>query len=216
MKPSDRECISLPQETTPQPPGPAIASDLGARLRRTRTAAKFTLDWAAAQVGLTKGYLSKIERGHATPSIAVLNRLADVYGVTLAEVFMPEGERKPITVVRRNEHRTINRSGTEFGYRYDVGDFSKLNPKSEVFFLTLPTMEHPEKIPPFRHSGEEVLLVLEGQIVFNYGGVDILLSEGDCIQFEAEIEHFGHAVGGRDARAFVVTIPDRTAMPDLR
>lgn len=203
----------MPQEPATLPPAAAAVappgSDLGQRLRRTRTAAKFTLDWAAAQVGLTKGYLSKIERGQSMPSIAVLNRLSDLYGVTLAEFFMPEGERKPITVLRRHEHRTINRSGSEFGYRYEVGDFSKLNPRSEVFFLTLPCVAHPERIPPFRHSGEEVLLMLQGQIVFNYAGVDIILNEGDCIQFESEIAHFGYAIGGRDARAFVVTIPDR-------
>ena len=191
-------------------PDAGPGSDLGQRLRRTRTVANFTLDWAAAQVGLTKGYLSKIERGLATPSIAVLNRLSDLYGVTLAEFFIAEGERKPITVLRHNEHRTINRSGTEFGYRYEVGDFGKINPRSEVFFLTLPYVPHPERIPPFRHSGEEVLLLLEGQIVFNYAGVDFIINAGDCIQFEAEIAHFGYAIGGKDARAFVVTTPDRT------
>lgn len=192
---------------------PTITSDLGGRLRRTRTAANFTLDWAAAKTGLTKGYLSKVERGQATPSIAVLTRLSEAYGVTLAEFFMPEGERKPITILRKNEHRTINRSGSEHGYRYDVGDFSKINPRSEVFFLTLPHIPQPVKIPPFKHSGEEVLLMLEGQIVFNYAGVDIILNEGDCVQFEAQIDHFGYAIGGRDARAFVVTIPDRAAAP---
>ena len=49
--------------------------DLGSRLRRTRTKAGHTLDWAAVQVGLTKGYLSKVERGQSTPSIAVINGL---------------------------------------------------------------------------------------------------------------------------------------------
>lgn len=190
---------------------PTDDTDLGQRLRRTRNSANFTLDWAAAQVGLTKGYLSKIERGQATPSIAVLNRLSDLYGVTLAEFFMPEGERKSITILRKNEHRTINRSGSELGYRYEVGDFSKINPRSEVFFLTLPAMSGKVEIPPFRHSGEEVLLLLEGQILFNYGGVDIILNEGDCIQFESEVAHFGYATGGKDARAFVVIIPDPVA-----
>ena len=121
---------------------------------------------------------------------------------------MPEGERKAITVLRANDHRTINRFGSELGYRYEVGDFSKVNPRSEVFFLTLPLNPNPGEMPRFRHSGEEVLLMLEGQIIFNYAGVDITLYEGDCIQFEAEIEHFGYAVGTKDARAFVVIIPD--------
>lgn len=190
-------------------PSNTNSSDIGARLRRARTTANFTLEWAADRAGLTKGYLSKVERGHSTPSIAVLTRLSEAYGVTLSEFFMPDGERKPITVLRSGEHRTVNRSGTRFGYRYEVGDFSKINPRGDVFFLTLPNVKHPEKIPPFKHPGEEVLLLLEGQIVFNYAGVDIILNAGDCIQFDAEISHFGYAIGGNEARAFVVTIPDR-------
>lgn len=186
-----------------------MSVELGARLRRVRNTAGYTLDWAAEQAEVTKGYLSKVERGQATPSIAVINRLSEVYGVGLSEFFMPEGERKSITVLRAGQRRAVNRTGSEVGYRYEIGDLSKANPQAEFFFLTLPVLAEGQTPPKNRHSGEEVLLMLEGQMIFDYGGVEILLNEGDCIQFDARIEHFGYAAGGKDARAFVVTIPER-------
>lgn len=186
-----------------------IGSELGARLRRIRKNAGYTLDWTAERADVTKGYLSKVERGQATPSIAVINRLSEIYGVGLSEFFMPEGERKSIVVLRSGQHRAVNRTGSELGYRYEIGDLSKANPRSEVFFLTLPCLEDGQRPPKNRHSGEEVLLMLEGQMMFEYAGIEMVLNEGDCIQFDADNEHFGYAIGGKEARAFVVTIRDR-------
>jgi len=186
--------------------GDSGRNELGLRLRRTRKAARFTLDQTADRAGVTKGYLSKVERGQSTPSIAVISRLAEIYGVGLSEFFMPEGERKAISVLRAGELRAVNRSGTELGYRYEIGDLSKANPRSDVFFLTLPCLEPGQTPPKFSHPGEEVLLVLEGQINFHYAGVELVLNEGDCIQFDAENEHCGYAGGRSQARAFVVTI----------
>ncbi len=186
------------------------ASDLGARLRRVRTAAGYTLDWTAERADLTKGYLSKIERGQATPSIAVINRLSAVLGVSLSEFFMPEGERKAITLLRAGERRAINRSGTELGYRYEVGDFSKANAQSDFYFLTLPRLEPGESPPRFVHDGEEIILMLEGQMLFDFAGMEMLLNAGDCIQFDASMAHCGQAVGEGEAKAFVVVIPNKS------
>ena len=47
----------------------------------------------------------------------------------------------------------------------------KRNPRSEVFFFTLPVLDG--QLPPrFRHGGEEITLVLEGRMLFEYGGLE--------------------------------------------
>jgi len=178
--------------------------ELGQRLRAVRKRAGVTLDWAAGQVGVTKGYLSKVERGQASPSIAVMTRLSEAYGVSMAEVFMPEGDRKAISVLRAGQLRQINRTGSNLGYRYEIGDLTKANPRSDVFFLTLPYWTKKDHPPINRHKGEEVLLMLEGQMLFKYGGMELILNEGDCIQFDGNQDHYGYAIGGKEARAFVV------------
>ncbi|MEO3999922.1 helix-turn-helix domain-containing protein [Mesorhizobium sp. CAU 1732] len=188
--------------------GTTSTRELGATLRRLRKTAGLTIEAAARRAEVTKGYLSKVESGLSQPSIAVITRLAEGYGIPLSEVFISEGEKKPISIVRASERRAINRNGTELGYVYEVASLNKANPRSEVFFLTLPCIEN-KGLPRFRHAGEEILLVLEGTILFEYAGAQIILETGDCIQFESSFEHYGVAINGRDAKAFVVITTDR-------
>ena len=190
--------------------------NLGETFRRVRQMAGLTLEVVAKQADVTKGYLSKVESGRAMPSIAVISKLADVYGMSLSNIFMPEGQRKPLSLVRADERMQINKNGTELGYIYEFASMMKRNPRSEVFFLTLPVLDG-ELPPRFRHGGEEIILVLEGRMLFEYGGMEFEMGPGDVIQFDSDIGHHGVAVGDRPAKVFVVTIPDRnepgTKMP---
>ena len=185
-----------------------MVATLGATLRRIRKSVGITLDAAARQADVTKGYLSKVETGQALPSTQVLVRLADVFGVPISDLLMPDTERRPISIVRANDRNTINKNGTEIGYAYEIASRAKLNPRAEVFFLVLPV---PGNDPPprFKHSGEEIILVLQGKMRFLYGGMEFIAAEGDCLHFDASIEHYGLAEGGSPARLFVVTVPLR-------
>jgi len=183
--------------------------NLGETFRRVRQVSGMTLETVARQAEVTKGYLSKVESGRAMPSIAVISKLADVYGMPLSDIFMPEGQRRPLSLVRADERRPVNKNGTELGYLYELGSLLKRDPRSEVYFLTLPPVGGGEDIPRFKHSGEEVILVLEGRMLFEYGGMDFEMSPGDCIQFDADIEHHGVSLGDIPAKLFVVIIPDR-------
>ncbi len=183
-------------------------SDIAATLKRFRRSSGMTLLQAAEHAGVTKGYLSKLESGRSTPSIAVLSRLAASYGIRPSDLFMGAGERSRFALVRAGDRYTVNRHGSELGYVFEAASLRKLNPRAEVFFLTLPPLPPESPRPRYRHAGEEIMLVLEGEIQFQYGDTDVRLAAGDCIQFDTAIEHRGEAAGGRPARAFVVIIPD--------
>jgi quercetin dioxygenase-like cupin family protein len=141
------------------------------------------------------------------PSSKVIIRLATAYGIPLSDLLMPDGEKKPISVVRASERMQVVKSGNDVGYRYELATRSKLNPRSEAFFLDLPVIDS-EETPRFRHDGEEIILVLEGRVRFVYAGAELILGKGDCIQFNAGIEHYTLAEGGDPARLFVVSTPD--------
>ncbi|MFT3988994.1 helix-turn-helix domain-containing protein [Aestuariivirga sp.] len=185
-----------------------IGGSLGASLREVRKAAGITLEAAARQAELSKGYLSKVESGQAIPSGRVIVRLTTVYGVPLSDIFIADKQKRPISLVRASERIPINRTGTEVGYSYEMGSRAKLNPRAEIYFLTLPVLDD-EASPRFRHAGEEIIHVLQGRVRFVYGGIDLVLGEGDCIQFDSGVEHYAMAEGGEVARVFIVNIPDR-------
>ena len=81
---------------------------IGSKLRAARKAHGYTLDQLAAASGLTKGFLSRIERDETSPSVASLITLCEVMSIEVGSLFTaPE-----VALVRRNEAPAINLGGT--------------------------------------------------------------------------------------------------------
>jgi transcriptional regulator with XRE-family HTH domain len=83
-------------------------SRIGRRLRAAREAQLLTLAELAAQCGLTKGFLSKVERDQAAPSVASLLRLCDALGLSIGELF---DDAQDHDLVRDGEYPPINFGG---------------------------------------------------------------------------------------------------------
>ncbi|QRY82703.1 helix-turn-helix transcriptional regulator [Tsukamurella tyrosinosolvens] len=66
---------------------PPVPDQVGASLKAARRARRLTLADIAERVGVTKGYLSKVERGLAAPSMAVLVRWCEVLDVPVGSMF---------------------------------------------------------------------------------------------------------------------------------
>ncbi|MCB9948743.1 MAG: helix-turn-helix domain-containing protein [Rhodospirillaceae bacterium] len=179
---------------------------LGDRLRRHRLAAGATILSIAQRVGVSKGYLSRIENGQSVPSIAVLARLSSTYGVPIATFLEGDGQGDArISVVRRDERLPLNRDGAELGYVYEAIAYRKADRRVECFITTLPAVKSPRHM--YRHAGEELFYVLQGQVHFLYGGCEYILNAGDCVYFDASVEHRGESYNDTTAQALVVIIP---------
>ena len=65
----------------------ATDSSIAARIRGERTARRWSLDDLAARARVSKAMISKIERGEASPTAALLGRLSGAFGITLSAFF---------------------------------------------------------------------------------------------------------------------------------
>ncbi|MEX5719422.1 cupin domain-containing protein [Geodermatophilus maliterrae] len=90
----------------PRPHDPADAR-VGARLRAARQAAGRTLTAVAEQAGLTKGFLSRLERDEVSPSVATLVTLCGVLGIAVGRLF----ESPATALVRAAEAPPIDFGG---------------------------------------------------------------------------------------------------------
>jgi transcriptional regulator with XRE-family HTH domain len=80
---------------------------IGARLRAARQAAGLTLAVVAEQAGLTKGFLSRLERDEVSPSVASLVTVCGVLGIGVGQLF----EAPATSLVRAGEAPPINFGG---------------------------------------------------------------------------------------------------------
>jgi transcriptional regulator with XRE-family HTH domain len=168
----------------------AGAEPIGARLKAARLARRKTLAEVAAESGLTKGFLSKLERDQASPSVASLMRLCQTLDISVGTLFQaPNGE-----VVRHDAYQRINFGGT------DLQEYL-LTPRGERRVQAILS-----EIAPGGGSGDEpyvlpsdveFVFVLEGRIQVTVHGEQILLEAGDAFTFPPKSPHHFRSVATR-------------------
>jgi transcriptional regulator with XRE-family HTH domain len=175
-----------------------------ALLRAVRRQRGLTLEQLADQTGLTKSYLSKIERGRSTPSIAVALKVARALDVDVGRLFSDEATGAKITI-----DRAPDRVAAAAGGRYHALATALLG-KSMSPFVVRPTQivsddPHPE------HAGNEFVFVHAGTVELGYGDQTVTLDTGDSAYFDASVTHKLRSVGPEPAEVVVVAHaqPDR-------
>lgn len=163
-------------------------------LRAVRRQRGLTLEGLAERTGLTKSYLSKIERSRSTPSIAVAIKVAQALDVDVAQLFSERGDEDKIAVDRATDRREDRR-------RYRAMAASMLG-KSMSPFVVRPTGDaHPL---PALHGGQEFVFVHAGTVELEYGDATWTLAAGDSAYFDASISHRIRSVGPEPAQVVVV------------
>lgn len=169
------------------------ASGLTALLRAVRRQRGLTLEQLAEQTGLTKSYLSKVERGQSTPSIAVALKVARALEVDVGRLFSDQVAEETIAVDHAEQRS---------GERYRSLASSVLG-KSMSPFIVRPT-GHPCDDPHPEHAGQEFVFVHQGRIELDYGDRTVTLGAGDSAYFDATVSHKLRSVGAGPAEVVVV------------
>jgi quercetin dioxygenase-like cupin family protein/DNA-binding Xre family transcriptional regulator len=155
---------------------------IGAQLKAARLAARMSMADVAEQAGLTKGFVSKLERDLVSVSVASLIRLCDALGVSVGSLFQaPTGE-----VVRHGAYPPINFGGRKMTEHL-------LTPSGEKRVQAILS-----DIEPGGGSGDdpyalpadvEFVFVVTGQLQVTVASEQITLDQGDAFTFPANIEH---------------------------
>ncbi|MCP9960158.1 MULTISPECIES: helix-turn-helix domain-containing protein [Streptomyces] len=156
------------------------------RVRQLRRERLMTLEALAERAGVTKSYLSKVERGQSTPSIAVSAALARALDTPLDSLFTDSEQLTDVTVTRAGERRLLTPE-EEPGSRYE-GIALQAGTKRMTPFMLYPP--HDADSTPFRdHPGEEFLFVHRGRAELLLPSRSVELEPGDSAYFTATTPH---------------------------
>ena len=158
--------------------------DVGERLRELRRFRRLTLRTIASRSGLSESFLSQVERGRSSASIASLRRIADALGVSIADLFDQDGAPRP-QVVRRDD-----RPALAFGV---LGRKLLLTPRPlrhlEVFVGELEGGGSTGDQPYAHGDSEELFVVLAGNVQLEVGGERLELEHGDSVDYRSSTPH---------------------------
>ncbi|MEU3571428.1 XRE family transcriptional regulator [Kitasatospora sp. NPDC036755] len=179
---------------------------MAGRLRVLRKQNRLSLEALAEQVGVTKSYLSKVERGISEPSISTALKLAHALKVDVGRLFSDEVEPELVTVVRAGERTPIG-PGTDPGASHYEGIATGLSGKRMVPFVMYPPTAPSD--PPFKsHLGEEFFFVHAGSAVLEFPGRSVELGPGDSVYFNSALPHRCRSTGPEPAEILVVIHDD--------
>lgn len=178
---------------------------LGPRLRALRKERHLSLDEVAKGSRISRSFLSLIENDRSDISFSKLIRLVNFYGISVTDI-MPDPEPHENQIVVRQEDRTRVSSTGEgmdvFLLAPDTNHGRKMMPVIEEFEPGGGMQEYSS------HSGEEFLMVLEGEIEVSLEGREpFVLREGDTAYYAADVGHSFKNVGDGIALLFAVATP---------
>ncbi|MFQ3210966.1 helix-turn-helix domain-containing protein [Candidatus Njordibacter sp. Uisw_039] len=162
---------------------------LGSALRDIRKSHNLTARALSQKSGVSAAMISRLERGHASASMATLNALSQALNVPLVSLFREIAtEHSDYTHVKSGEGLVSTRLVGDHSHRYVS---LALHTRSELQFearsVTLVRQDsHP---PQYVSHGVVFVYALQGQAIYQYGQRDFVLNPGDSISVDAELSH---------------------------
>lgn len=185
---------------------PANPTRLGARLKLARQTRGLTLKALSLAADCSESLLSKIENGKASPSLPMLHRLVGVLGTNIGWMF-EEADGEEGIVFRAGTRPLITLDPLRRGEGISL---ERIIPYSPGHLLQC-NIHHIEvggqSAGPIQHIGEEVGLVLVGEIELMVDERTFHLNAGDSFVFNSECAHWYRNVGRERASIFWVNTP---------
>ena len=173
---------------------PAVAAELGRRIRELRTGLGLTVEALAERSDVSRRMLTQVELGQANPSVATVDRIAAGLGTTLAD----------LTGVSRHEppHGVqVWSSGGSWAYllsAVETGDSSV-----ELWRWRLVEGE------PYTSDAvgpETIVHVLEGVLVVTKAGAEFVVPAGESVRLPAGRGYVARA-GSAEPTVFLRVVP---------
>jgi transcriptional regulator with XRE-family HTH domain len=176
--------------------------DLGERLKAIRLLRRRTLKDVAAAAGVSESFVSQLERGRSSASVATLQRLAAALGIEISDLFAPEGLPRP---------RVLRREARQLLVWGRLGRKALLTPKP---FHALEVVA--AEFDPGGSTGdetythgdsEELLVVVKGRVHLQLGTDIYDLGTGDSVQYRSSTPHRVSNSGEERAEVLFVISP---------
>lgn len=174
---------------------------LGRKIRDLRLRRGLTVQQLAEATGLSKGFVSQVENGRTSPSLATLQDLAKSLETSVAYLVVEEG-LVPY-VVRRAERPNMSFNGD--GSRVEVLS-AQPRRNLELLQAELPVGVSTTDKRQFHH-GEEIVLCVEGRVRLSCGDHVVWLEIGDSCHFDGRVPHSIDNAGEVPARVFIALTP---------
>ena len=201
---------------------PDTLLELGKRIRKERQQRQWTLEQFSEKTGLSKSFLSQIERGNTEPSITSLKKIAAQFGYSVVNLF-PNGQGteenwgyngrqtglqtnyvQDVAVVRAAKRKRIALPGSNVVYDLLTPDMKR---KLEVMYMRVSRGKNSGEEPMLDTPGEKLCIVMKGVLELRVGEEVFQLEQGDSLYYPAHVPHSWKAIEGDSIEVIWILTP---------
>jgi transcriptional regulator with XRE-family HTH domain len=162
---------------------------VGPRIKALREAMDLSLRDLAERSGVSAPMLSQVERGETSPTLHVATRIAAGLELRLSQLLRLD-EDGAVSIVRHAERR--QGPATVAGHSYEILTPPVPGQRAELSRHTLApgaVTGGPGDPPRHEPGSRETALVEAGRVVLHCDGHRYELLDGDCVTFDADLNH---------------------------
>lgn len=160
---------------------------LGRRIRDIRLNKGVSLRDLAKHIGLTRSFLSQVERGKSSPSIASLEKIATALNIELSHFFKDAFPPK-FSVFRKKRERKFITKRAKVSSEVLVSDILDIAMVPLLFTLDIGGKIGQDQLWPYRK--ERFMITLKGKIELICGKEDrrkFVMEEGDSLYCKCDL-----------------------------
>jgi transcriptional regulator with XRE-family HTH domain len=180
-----------------------VEARIGSEVKRLREASGMSLRAFADRSGFSPSFISQLENGQVSPSIASLAKIGAALGITLPELFARSSDDES-AVVRATARPTYHSS-------WSRADIAALTPRFGAMEALIVTLEpggmsgkHPSAV-----QNDQFALVFSGMVRLTLEQEVMTLRRGDAVQIQARVPHLWENVSGRSTQIVLVSLRGR-------
>ncbi len=177
--------------------------EIAERIAGLRDACGYSIEELAAELNIPAEVYRRYEESGEDIPISVIYQISKKFGVDFAEILTGTSAKlNTYHVVRAGKGQVIDRYPgyyfKDLAYRYSKKIMQPL-------LVTIDPSDKPAAL--VSHKGEEFNMVLEGTIILDLDGKEIVLEKGDSVYFNPNIPH-GQRCGGDVPATFLTMIAE--------
>ncbi|MDU1890443.1 MAG: XRE family transcriptional regulator [Dysgonomonas sp.] len=178
--------------------------EIGQRLKGLREALDMTLEEFAGSCNIPSDEYIRYESGEKDLTISMLKGIASKHNIDVSVLmFADEPRMSSYFLTRKGKGLAVQRVA-DYSYQTLAGGFN--NRKADIFEVTVEPKDDELEVHHSTHTGQEFNLVLEGRMLLQINGKDLIMNEGDSIYFDSGLPHGMKALDGKKVRFLVVVL----------
>lgn len=172
------------------------------RLRGLRDVLELTPEEVAETCQMPLEAYLEMESGNKDISVSALQQIARKYEISLDELmFGEEPKLNSYFLTRKGSGMTVERTKA---YKYEALASGFRRRMADPFIVTVEPKPEGTPMHLNAHKGQEFNMVMEGRLLLNVDGKEIILEEGDSLYFDSTKPHGMLALDGKTVKFLAI------------